>query len=62
MMLAVRDLLRMSNATLLVGHPLSVLILQDENGDKVTWGGDGTPNEDIWGPNGWCEAERPNIT
>jgi hypothetical protein len=36
-------------------------VLQDENGNKVTWGGDGTPNEEIWGPEGWCEAEQPSI-
>lgn len=37
------------------------LMLQDENGNKVTWAGEGTPNEDIWGPEGWCEAETPKI-
>ena len=36
-------------------------MMQDENGDKLTWGGEGTPNEEIWGPEGWCEAEQPSI-
>lgn len=36
-------------------------MMQDENGNKLTWGGEGTPNEEIWGPQGWCEAEQPSI-
>ena len=31
----------------------------DENGNKVTWSGDGIPNEQLYGPNGWCEADEP---
>ena len=33
----------------------------DENGNKVTWSGDGIPNEMLYGPNGWCESDEPAI-
>ena len=45
----------------LLGPQRRYIALQDENGNKVTWGGDGTLNEEIWGPEGWCEAEQPSI-
>ncbi len=33
----------------------------DENGNKVTWSGDGVPNELLYGPKGWCEADEPEF-
>ncbi len=33
----------------------------DENGEKVTWSGDGIPNDQLYGPNGWCESDEPAV-
>ncbi|KAG2432501.1 hypothetical protein HXX76_008846 [Chlamydomonas incerta] len=32
----------------------------DKDGKKVEWGG--TPYEDIFGPEGWCNADKPKFT
>ena len=46
-----------------VGRPMDLHCRPrfDENGNKVTWSGDGIPNELLYGPKGWCEADEPEF-
>lgn len=46
-----------------VGRPMDLHCRPrfDENGNKVSWSGDGIPNELLYGPTGWCESDEPAI-
>lgn len=41
-------------------HALFPFLLQDKDGNKVEWGG--TPYADIFGPDGWCNSEKPTFS
>ena len=38
----------------------SIVLLQDENGEKTSWAGwHAVPNDQLYGPEGWCGAKEP---